>query len=301
MKIKTVDAARGRWAGILAHFGMDRAFLRNVHGPCPTCGGTDRFRFDDKDGNGGSFCNQCGARSGMQLLIDWKGWDFAEAAAEVDKVVNNVEAVPPKPEIDPRPAIEALTAQIHRPSEAVRSYLAGRGLTPSRGIYQAKRGYYKDRELFVTYDCMVAPIVDVNDRLVSYHVTYLQGGQKAPVESPRKVMKPIGTVNGCAIRLTQVYAHIGVAEGIETALAVMMLYKVPCWALVSAGMMERWEVPAGIEAVTIYGDNDSSYTGQAAAYALAKRLKAQGLAVDVQLAPEIDTDFADMIEQRKAA
>ena len=35
-----------------------------VHGPCPDCGGTDRFRaFDDVNDSGGLLCNQCGKRS----------------------------------------------------------------------------------------------------------------------------------------------------------------------------------------------------------------------------------------------
>ena len=40
-------AAHGRWPEILAALGIDPAALRNRHGPCPGCGGRDRFRFDD--------------------------------------------------------------------------------------------------------------------------------------------------------------------------------------------------------------------------------------------------------------
>ena len=41
-------AAHGRWPGVLTAFGIPAGMLVNRHGPCPLCGGTDRFRFDDR-------------------------------------------------------------------------------------------------------------------------------------------------------------------------------------------------------------------------------------------------------------
>lgn len=38
------------------------------HGPCPHCGGKDRFRMDDLEGRGTWFCNQCGAGDGLDLV-----------------------------------------------------------------------------------------------------------------------------------------------------------------------------------------------------------------------------------------
>jgi putative DNA primase/helicase len=58
------SAAAGRWPGILQAFGVDSNCLQDRHGACPSCGGTDRFRFDDKTGNGDWYCNQCGGPSG---------------------------------------------------------------------------------------------------------------------------------------------------------------------------------------------------------------------------------------------
>ena len=50
--------ARHHWVELLIAAGIDAKALRNVHGPCPGCGGKDRFRFDDHDGNGTFICSQ---------------------------------------------------------------------------------------------------------------------------------------------------------------------------------------------------------------------------------------------------
>jgi len=50
--------ARHHWVELLIAAGIDAKALRNVHVPCPGCGGKDRFRFDDHDGNGTFICSQ---------------------------------------------------------------------------------------------------------------------------------------------------------------------------------------------------------------------------------------------------
>ena len=88
--MKTSEAARGRWLGILTHFGIAEDFLRNKNGPCPMCAGRDRWRWDDKDGAGTFFCSHCGAGDGFRLLELWTGKPFKEIAAEVDRIVGHV-------------------------------------------------------------------------------------------------------------------------------------------------------------------------------------------------------------------
>ena len=64
----TLERARRRWPEILPRLGVDTRFLTNNHGPCPICGGKDRYRFDNKDGSGSYYCHQCGPGSGVILL-----------------------------------------------------------------------------------------------------------------------------------------------------------------------------------------------------------------------------------------
>ncbi|MGL4754408.1 MAG: primase-helicase zinc-binding domain-containing protein [Aeromonadaceae bacterium] len=62
----------GAWRQTLENYGCHLPSGRN-HGPCPVCSGgkqsSDRFRFDDKDGRGTWFCNQCTPQSGGGLLL----------------------------------------------------------------------------------------------------------------------------------------------------------------------------------------------------------------------------------------
>ena len=73
---------------------MDRKFLVNRHGPCPVCGGKDRFRYDDKDGGGTFFCNQCGAGTGLILLRKLQGWDYKTACDAVDEIIGTDDPPP---------------------------------------------------------------------------------------------------------------------------------------------------------------------------------------------------------------
>jgi len=80
----------GRWHYVLTALAVAPDYLRNRHGPCPGCGGTDRFRFDDKDGRGTFFCGGGGepvSGDGFTLLNHVYGWDFKTTAKEVRKVL----------------------------------------------------------------------------------------------------------------------------------------------------------------------------------------------------------------------
>lgn len=47
----------------------------NQHQPCPICSGTNRFRCDDKRGEGTWICSQCGAGNGFMLVERFTGLD----------------------------------------------------------------------------------------------------------------------------------------------------------------------------------------------------------------------------------
>ena len=139
----------------------------------------------------------------------------------------------------------------------------------------ARLPYYEDGKKLGVYDTMVAKLVSADNKPLTFHLTYLEDGAKADVPSPKKVMKPLAPIAGGAVRLFPLESHMAIAEGIETALAVNELTQTPCWSVLSANGMEKFQVPAGVKRLTIYADNDNNFTGQKAAYTLAHRLALQ--------------------------
>lgn len=91
---ETVKQACGHWPRILPALGVK--VIKNRHQSCPVCGGSDRFRFDDKEGRGTWFCNQCGAGDGLKLVEKVFGVTPSEAAGKVNTVTGNLSPVAPE-------------------------------------------------------------------------------------------------------------------------------------------------------------------------------------------------------------
>ncbi|GAB7195786.1 primase-helicase zinc-binding domain-containing protein [Dickeya oryzae] len=91
---ESVTQSRHRWPSILA--ALDIYFpAGGQHGPCPVCGGKDRFRFDDKRGRGTWFCNHCGHGDGLDLVARVRRCDIAEAARVVTALASSASETPP--------------------------------------------------------------------------------------------------------------------------------------------------------------------------------------------------------------
>jgi len=300
LRLKTTDAAVGKWHGILSGLGIDESMLTNRHGPCPICAGNTRFRFDDKDGKGTWICNHCGAGDGMKLAMMVTGLDFKELAKKVDSMIGNIEAdkKSDEPKRDPREFLRKISGEVIKigGNDPVMNYLSRRGvgISPALRLHTRMR-YFEDGKVVGVFPAMVVPVLNSAGVAVTFHVTYLTpDGNKAAVECVKKLMPATEKLNlGQAIRLAApVDGHIALAEGIETALAVTERFGVPCWSCVNATMMESFVPPTGISRVTIYSDNDVSFTGQKSAYALAYKLHKLGISVSV-VVPETIGDFAD--------
>lgn len=295
------ELAVGRWPGILVHFGIDRAFLSGRHCPCPVCEGRDRFRFDDREGRGTFICSHCGAGDGFKLLELLKGWPFREAAKEIEAVVGIIPVAAPvaKPNDADKLAIcrriwgESLPVV---PGDPASLYLERRcGIdSVSPVIRHHPRLAYRHDDGHVSYHpAMVCRVQDVTGAGSAIHRTYLtDDGQKADVPIVKKVAGNLPA--GAAIHLFTALECIGIAEGIETALSAFLLFGIPTWAAVTAGGLERWAPLIGTKRVIIFGDNDISGTGQAAAWALAKRLIGSGVETEVRIPSQDGCDWNDI-------
>jgi putative DNA primase/helicase len=288
------EIARNRWPSLLPALGVASSYLTGKHGPCPICKeGKDRWRFDNKDGAGTWFCSNCGAGDGVKLVMLVRGWEFREAAVEIEKLVGTAPLSPSPAKADAEAARRQMNAiwQSARPLVEVREaaeWWAVRvgdvpGLSSVRGVARLR---YQDRSGEPSWHPgMVARVQNFGGKPVNLHRTYLgPGGRKAPVATPRKLIRGAELPPGSAVRLMPFTDVLGIAEGIETAVAASKIFSVPCWAALNANNLEAWFPPDGVR-VVVFGDNDDSFTGQDSAYALARRLKSKGISVDVQLPP----------------
>ncbi len=297
VKQKTGDLAVGKWPGILVALGIDEQFLRKKHGACPFCGGKDRFRFDDKNGSGSFFCSQCGAGSGFEFLMRQFGWSFKEAAQNVDRVVGNVRQNAQKSERTEADKVAAIKRVLRECRQVEFGDPVWRYLNFRTGITEIPADIRYHPGMFHTqggqHPCMISVLRDEHGHGVTLHRTYLtEKGAKANVDPAKKFMAG-KRLNGAAVRLSRVQDCIGIAEGIENALVASQRFGLPVWAATNAVLLEQFVPPEGIKVVRIFGDRDSSFTGQAAAYALAKRLDREGFLVEVVLPDNVDEDWCD--------
>lgn len=176
------------------------------------------------------------------------------------------------------------------------------GLRPHPTALRHHRGlpYWADGENLGTFPAMVAPLVGSDGRLVALHRTYLTAdGQKAAVPSAKKVTGPDGPLAGTHIPLSMpARGVVGIAEGIETALAAMCASNVPTVAAYSACNLAAWKWPAGVQRLMIFGDADKA--GRDAADTLQARALAARLRCEVMTPMTEGADWCDVWVERGA-
>lgn len=309
--LKTADAARGKWRGILQALGIPSQCLTGKHGPCPLCGGKDRFRWDNDEGRGTYICGQCGAGSGMHLAMGFLKQEFIPTANRIDELLGNQKFEPDKlkpafTEDERRKMLRAVWCETTpmEPGDLADTYLKSRGIWhasyPPALRFAARM---RDGEGGIR-PCMVALVgIYGADRYATMHRTFLRpdGKGKAEMIAPRKLM-PGPLPDGACVALSEyIGGPLGIAEGIETAFAASAMFDLPVWSAINSAILKKWKPPEGCGEVVIFGDNDPKFGGQAAAYELAHRLAVKGIDVDVQMPPHVGQDWNDEWRKWKRA
>lgn len=284
--------AHGRWTELLRALGVDEKILSKRNQPCPLCGGTDRFQYTDRYGEGNYHCRGCGPGGGLKLLQAVRGWDFVTVLRRLEECVGSTVPIPvPSSTQSNEPSAGRMKKLAKRIWEEARPvtqgdevdrYLCNRGLSlveyPKVLRFHPALGYYeKDASgtsrKVAEYPAMLACIQGSDGHTVTLHRTYLEDGHQVPQRDAKKVLS--AGINGAAVRLFEATEELAIAEGIETALAVHLATGKPVWAAINAGNMEKLWLPQAVRRICVYSDNDAhaDYDGQACAFALARRLK----------------------------
>lgn len=99
-------AAAGQWPAILNSVaGISDDYLNTRrHGPCPKCGGNDRWRFTNHQDQGGAICNQCGRfGDGIELTKFMTGWTFPETIEKIGEFLKLTPGQRPKANANLKP------------------------------------------------------------------------------------------------------------------------------------------------------------------------------------------------------
>lgn len=317
-----VDKARGA-SFMQIYQGLGLALKKigphELSGPCPRCGGTDRFNVNTSKGTW--FCRGCNAKGGdaLSILMHVRGLEFREAVRDLTGESADVEC--------PAPAPIAVAAKPKAVDDAARKAFIRRmvektlhGLVPIIGtegeaylrrerkietgelvdvlgstaaigwhpecFFQQDRHRLDQRTLGAIVAIMTDPLTGKPTGGISR--TYLCEGKKV---AKAKGLGPAGVV-----RLTpdeNVLGGLHLAEGLETALDMMAKGLRPMWSCGSTSIMAKLPVVSGIECLTILADHDENGAGERAALELEQRWRAAGREV-LAVAPAVPGDFNDM-------
>ena len=160
------------------------------------------------------------------------------------------------------------------------SYLRKRGITVLHGAGSLRfhpRCYYRPDEHSPTetWPAMIASVTDLDSRITGAHRTWLSpdGGDKAPIDTPRRAM---GDLLGHAVRFGVAHDVIAAGEGIETILSLgCVLPHMPMVAALSAAHLAAILFPATLRRLYIVRDDDPA--GDGARDNLIERANAAGI------------------------
>ena len=225
-------------------------------GPCPVCGGTDRFAINPSKGLWN--CRGCG-RGGdaIDLGRHVTGASFASVVELVDGSPSTVSQPPSR---QPRPlktttesAIRIWRASVDPRGTAVERYLTSRGLTLDDDVvgsvirWNPAAQWRDDRRPKAAMVCLMRSVANGEPQAAS--LTFLVG------DATKTSRIFIGPTRCAAVMLDpfdEVLGGLHIGEGVETCMTAARRYDLrPCWALGCAGAVAGFPVLGGVECLTL--------------------------------------------------
>ncbi|EGT2252763.1 toprim domain-containing protein [Salmonella enterica subsp. enterica serovar Stanley] len=269
---ETVKQACGHWPRILPALGVK--VIKNRHQSCPVCGGSDRFRFDDKEGRGTWFCNHCGAGDGLKLVEKVFGVTPSEAAGKVNAVTGNLPPVAPE-------VIAAAEAE----TVADRKAAAALAVRLMEKIRPATGNAYLTRKGFPAQECLTLTVMHKTGG-----VTFRTGDVVVPLYDDTGALVNLQLINADGLKRTlkggqvkeachiiegkkQAGKRLWIAEGYATALTVhhltgeTVMVALSSVNLLSLASLARQKHPAC--QIALAADRDLNGDGQSKAAAAA--------------------------------
>jgi putative DNA primase/helicase len=255
---------------------LKRASVIERCGPCPVCGGVDRFSINVKKQVW--HCRGCGTGGDViSLLQHAEEMTFAEAVASLagegwtaPKARRNRDRSIEDDKDQRRPPSDAwrlIWAEAQDPRRTlVEHHLALRGLSlPAEAAGEALR--FHPRCPFgpgCTTPAIVALVRDIrSNEPIGIHRTALDSlGHKREIDGKDRMAR--GQIGGGAVKLTpdeEVTLGLGIGEGIETSLSLKLMSDwgdSPIWACLSAGALAAFPVLGGIETLVVAVDHDEA-------------------------------------------
>lgn len=254
-------------------------------GPCPVCGGKDRFWINTHKGLFG--CRGCRPKfyGPVGLLMFCQSVSFYEACERLNGAPMPGHAAAPltekqKAERDTQhvAARESRAREEQQQAESEKrrlqtakeiweasgpvagaavEYLRARGIDPRVVDDQLRSHPGLPHPEGGTFPALVARVAGPEGNGVGVWRIFLRpdGGGKAPVNDAKL---GLGVVRGGAVRIGGLWPHLLLAEGVETALAVRELVpgNLPCWACLSTSGLRGVVIPEEVETVDIFADGD---------------------------------------------
>jgi len=280
---------------------------KNRYGPCPRCGGTDRFSINPRRGLWN--CRGCGQGGDViDLVVFLDGCDFREAVSKIagDEAIlarprptQQLQLVARADDAETRArALAIWDAAVPLPGSMAEIYLFSRGirLTELGDLSHALRFHPDCQFGKVRHPCLVALYVDLTSNTPkAISRTAIPNGKKLGAAMS------LGATGGSAVKITMdnlVTDSLVVGEGIETVLAGMLMGHMPAWALGSAGAIRDLAVIPGVD-LTVLVDNDAPdangrRAGPDAANECQMKWRAAGRKVELIIPPDVGDDAADM-------